>query len=71
MSSRQVWSEGTLVANVSNPRPELTVSDLTPNTPYRLLLYAVTPDARSAPLLLHARTGRPPQHATGMDQAIT
>ncbi|XP_045122532.1 uncharacterized protein LOC123510997 isoform X1 [Portunus trituberculatus] len=66
----EVWSGGTLVANVSSPRPELSVGHLSPNTPYRLLLYAVTPDARSTPLLLHARTPRrPPTHVTETPRA--
>ena len=66
LAYEQVWSGGTLVANVTEQRPELIVNQLSPNTPYRLLLYAITPDARSTPLLLHARTPRrPPNHATG------
>ncbi|XP_047477913.1 uncharacterized protein LOC125031286 isoform X1 [Penaeus chinensis] len=52
----EVWSSGTLVANVSEDRPVFVVEGLPPASSLKLAMYAVTPHARSKPLFLHART---------------
>ncbi|XP_042878078.1 uncharacterized protein LOC122257078 isoform X2 [Penaeus japonicus] len=52
----EVWSSGTLLANVSEDRPVFTVEGLPPASTLELAMYAVTPHARSTPLFLHART---------------
>lgn len=62
----QVWSEGTLLANVSENRPAFLVRGLPPAAPLRLVLYSATPHARSTPVVKYARTlPRPPLHLTG------
>ncbi|KAG7159533.1 hypothetical protein Hamer_G004173 [Homarus americanus] len=65
----RVWSEGTLIDNVSSARPELTVGDLPPDKHFLLMLYAVTPHARSKPLRLHART--PPHPSIHLKEPST
>nr|XP_027217314.1 uncharacterized protein LOC113809834 [Penaeus vannamei] len=54
--SSEVWSSGTLIANVSEDRPVFVVEGLPPSASLKLAMYAVTPHARSKPLFLHART---------------
>ncbi|XP_069953464.1 uncharacterized protein [Cherax quadricarinatus] len=65
----EVWSGSTLVANVSSAHREMSVTHLPPDTPLQLLLYALTPHARSAPLRLHART--PPRPSVRLAEAST
>lgn len=61
-----MWSEGTLLANVSENRPAFLVRGLPPAAPLRLVLYSATPHARSTPVVKYARTlPRPPLHLTG------
>ncbi|XP_063851075.1 uncharacterized protein LOC135094690 [Scylla paramamosain] len=52
----EVWSEGTLLVNVSNPRPVFLVRGLPPAAPLKLVLYSATPHSRSTPVLLYTRT---------------
>ncbi|XP_071514949.1 uncharacterized protein [Panulirus ornatus] len=52
----EVWSGETLVANVSEGRPQFSVRGLPPATDLRLVLYTATPHARSTPLYMYTRT---------------
>ncbi|XP_042228712.1 uncharacterized protein LOC121870808 [Homarus americanus] len=55
-SNLEVWSGETLVANVSEGRPQFTVRGLPPSTKLRLVLYTATPHARSTPFYMYTRT---------------
>ncbi|XP_066941603.1 cell adhesion molecule DSCAM-like isoform X1 [Macrobrachium rosenbergii] len=52
----EVWSGGTLVANVSNTRPEFSVRGLPPAAPLKLVLYSATAHTRSTPVVMYGRT---------------
>ncbi|XP_069979329.1 protein sidekick-1-like [Penaeus vannamei] len=52
----EVWSGGTLITNLSKPLPVFSVRGLPPQSELRLVLYAATPHARSAPVTMYTRT---------------
>ncbi|XP_068232449.1 LOW QUALITY PROTEIN: uncharacterized protein [Palaemon carinicauda] len=52
----EVWTGNTLLANVSNPRPEFKVRGLPPAASLKLILYSATAYTRSSPVYMYART---------------
>ncbi|XP_064105858.1 LOW QUALITY PROTEIN: uncharacterized protein LOC135215257 [Macrobrachium nipponense] len=52
----EVWTGNTLLANVSNPRPEFKVRGLPPGASLKLILYSATAHTRSSPVYMYART---------------
>ncbi|KAK7078166.1 hypothetical protein SK128_005531 [Halocaridina rubra] len=55
-ANMQVWTGVTLLANISSDRPEFVVDGLPPASPLKMILYAVSPHARSEPVQLNAYT---------------
>ncbi|XP_064115356.1 uncharacterized protein LOC135221623 isoform X2 [Macrobrachium nipponense] len=55
-ANMQVWLGGTLLANVSGDRPEFDVGGLPAGASLKLVLYAVSPHARSKPIYMYAQT---------------
>ncbi|XP_068244069.1 uncharacterized protein [Palaemon carinicauda] len=55
-TNMQVWMGGSLLANVSGDRPEFEVDGLPAGASLKLVLYAVSPHARSKPVYMYAQT---------------